>query len=785
VNAARRWVGEPLTLQQGRRHVRGKGHFIGDLDRPGLLHAAFVGSNLAHARIRSVDVSEARAHADAAAVLTAADLDGHFRPYWGGMRVESIRRSEAHPLARGRVRYVGEPVALVLARDRYAAEDVAELVSIDYEDLQPVVDPEEALAPGAPRLYDDWPDNRVYTDRLEAGPLDDAFGRAHTVISRRFRTNRHTGTPLETRGAIADWDSGNETLTYTANVQDVYLARTVLSGVLDLPPSRLRVRTPDSGGGFGVKLPVYQWDVALCVAARLLDRPIKWIQDRREDLLGTTQSRDAVIDAELALDADGAMLGLRARIVSDGGSYAIPARGVTVEGMMIAKDFPGPYKLGAYGYDLDIVVTNKPPLCVYRGVGLPITIFVLERLLDLAAGELHIDRVELRRRNLVKADEFPYLSLTGYDYEPGSYVESLELAADAVGYSDFPAEQERHRAEGRYLGLGIATANEAVARGAAWYGKRGAPISGQEGCTIKIDPTGKVYAQLGTTSQGQGLEQICAQLIADQLGLRPEDIRVVMGDTDLTPYGSGTWASRCAVSGGSATVRAARRLREKLLAIGAHLLEIDERDLELADGKVSARGSPEKSKTIEEIARTAYFVAAELPPGMEPALEETAHFEPPEATFSNSTHAVVVEVDPATGRLEFLRYVIAEDCGTIINPAIVHGQILGGLAQGIGGTIYEHSVFDASGQPLATSFMDYLVPTSLDMPRTIDVRHIETPSPRTEAGQKGVGESGVCYSPGAIANAVADALRPFGVDVTELPLSPSAVHALVAPTAAG
>jgi carbon-monoxide dehydrogenase large subunit len=774
------WMGAPLPLQQGTRLVRGKGKFINDVTVVGHLHVAFVRSDVAHARLAGVHVAAAREHPDAVAVLTAEDLVGQVKPYWGGMRVSKLKRSDSFPMARDRVRYVGEPIAAVVARDRYVAEDIAELVQVEYDELPPVIDPVAAMAHGGARLYDEWPDNVLYTDHFDEGGTQAAFESAHLVVKRRFKTNRHTGAPLETRGAIAEWDDGNGTLTLTANLQDVHLARTVLADLLDLPPSHVRVMAPDSGGGFGVKLPIYPCEITLCVLARLLRQPVKWIQDRREDLLTTTQSRDAIVEAALAFDKNGKVLGLKADILSDAGAYAILARGNTVEGMMTAQDMCGPYKIPAYSYDLNIVMTNKPPLCVYRGVGIPICILVMERLMDIASAQLGIDRVDLRKRNLIQPQDFPYVNIVGYDIEPGSYVEALETAAREIGYENFRDLQAEMRKKGRLVGLGISTGNEATARGAAWYGKRGVPISGQEGCTIKIDPVGRVYAQMGTTSQGQGLEQSCAQLIADRLGVRPTDVRIVMGDTEITPYGGGTWASRCAVTGGSAAMLAANELREKLMKIASHVLEAAPADLIIKDGAIHVAGSPKSRVTISELAKIAYFVASDMPPNMRPGLEATAHYEPPTATFSNSTHAAIVEVDVHTGAVTFLRYVVVEDCGRILNHAIVRGQVMGGLAQGLGGALLEHSVFDPNGQPRSTTLMDYLIPTVDDLPERVEINHIETPSPRTEGGMKGVGESGVCYAPAAVANAVNDALKHLGVEINDLPLSPAAIRSCVA-----
>jgi carbon-monoxide dehydrogenase large subunit len=444
---------------------------------------------------------------------------------------------------------------------------------------------------------------------------------------------------------------------------------------------------------------------------------------------------------------------------------------------MCAEDIPaGGYDLQTYRYELDVVMTNKAPTCVYRGVAQPFTVFVMDSLMDELAERVGISRAEVRELNLVGPDQFPYTPVGGfYVMEKGSYVEAFRKAMELIEFERFPAYREQMRAEGRLVGLGISCGAEAAARGASWYGKRGLPISGQEGCTIKVDPNGKVYAKLGTTTQGQGLETSLAQLIADELGVEPTDVHVSMGDTDSTPYGSGTWASRCTVIGGSAALRAAQEIREKVKRVGAHMLECNAEDLELRDRRVVVKGSPGSYVTLRDVAQMAYFRASDMPEELEPALEATRHFDPPSATFTNSTHAVIVEVDPGTGKVTFHRYVVVEDCGTILNPLIVRGQLYGAIAQGIGGALYEHLLFDENGQPLCTTFMDYLLPTSLDVPQ-LELHHIETPSPHTALGVKGVGESGTVFAPGAVTTGIADAL---GVKVDRMGLSPGAIHELV------
>jgi carbon-monoxide dehydrogenase large subunit len=773
------YVGKGIPMRDIARFTKGQGRYVNDLRFPDVGQIAFARSTEAHARIKSIDVTAARDHPEALAVITAADLEQSgilVNRYWGGWRGSST--ADYYPLARGKVRWVGEPVVAIVASSRYLAEDIAEMVEIEYESLDAVVDPEKSLeATGDALLYEEWGSNVYFNQEFEGGDVKGAFEKAAGVIKRRFSSQRHTGTPLETRGIVATWDPALRSLRVHANWQDVFLARAVISKVLDFPQAQLHITAPDSGGGFGVKLPVYPEELATCVIAIYLERSVKWIQDRQEDLLGTSQHRDMIIDAELAHDENGKILALRATILSDGGAYGVPARGNSVEAMMAAEDIVAAgHDIPAYAYNTTVVMTNKPPTCVYRGVAQPVTIFVLDRLMDEVAKAVGIDRREARKRNLLGPDQFPYTCMTGnYVIESGSYAESLDRALEIVDFDNFEEFRRKAREEGRLVGLGIACGGEAIARGATWYGARGLPISGQEGCEIKVDSYGNVHAQFGTTIQGQGIETSLAQVVADRLSVPIEKVTVGMGDTAISPYGAGAWASRQATLGGTAGAMAADKIKAKLLKIAAFYLEAAPEDLVFEDGVASVKGNPSASMPLEQIAHAAYFTASELPDDIEPTLEEIAHFDPPSATFANSTHAVILEVDPGTGHIEFLKYAAVDDCGTIINPLIVKGQVYGGTAQGIGGTIHEHSVYDEHGQPLATTFMDYLVPTAHDIP-TMEIDHIETPSPHTAYGVKGVGESGTVFAPAAIATAVGDAL---GVEVNRLELNPSKVYELI------
>ncbi|MGI9557286.1 MAG: xanthine dehydrogenase family protein molybdopterin-binding subunit, partial [Solirubrobacterales bacterium] len=619
------YVGRGIPMREAARFAQGRGEYIADKGFTKLAHVAFARSHEAHGRIKSVDVSAAKEHPGAIRVLTAADLeDVLVNRYWGGW--DGTSTADYFPLAREKVRWVGEPIVAIVASSRYEAEDIAELVEIEIEPLPAIVDPEISLEDSDPRrreeagrvpLYEEWGNNIYFHDEFEAGDLAGAFDSAAGIVRRRLSAQRHTGAPLEGRGIVASYDPDDGVLRLNCNWQDVFLARAVISRILDWPESKLEVSAPASGGGFGVKLPVYPEELGCAAIAVALggEWKVRWIQDRYEDLVGTSQHRDMIVDAELAHDEEGRILGVKARVLSDAGAYGVPARGNSVEGMMASADIvAGGHRIPAYSYNLDVVMTNKAPLCVYRGVAQPMTVFVMDRLLDEVAKATGIDRAEVRRRNLLTEDDFPYDTITGeYTIEGGSYVEALETALDEIGFDDFPEQQRKAREEGRYLGLGLSCGGEALARGATWYGVRGLPISGQEGCQIKVDTQGKVHALFGTTKIGQGIETTLAQIVADELGVDIDDITITMGDTSRSPYGAGSWASRQATLGGTAAVMCAEKVREKILKVAAHELEVSPEDLELADSQAQVKGSPETAIPLREIAHNVYFKASQYP----------------------------------------------------------------------------------------------------------------------------------------------------------------------------
>src|SRR6266446_3607024 len=622
-----------------------------------MLHVAFLRSPHAHARLVSVDTRPARTLPGVAACVTGDEIATHARPIRAESKMAGYHATEFPPLARGKVRFVGEAVVAVLAESRYVAEDALEAVDVRYAALPVVATPETAMAGDAPLVHEAAGSNVLLSRAFVRGDADAAMAGAAVVVGDRFRFHRHAGVTMENRACLADWNTGAGELTLWSSTQVPGLLREALAELLDLPAHRLRVVAPDVGGGFGVKSALYPEEVAVCALARLTGRPVKWVGDRREDLLTSTQAWDETIDAELAVDADGTIHALRARVVADVGAYSIHPWTASIEVVQVISFLPGPY----------------------RGVGRPVSTFVTEALVDRAARRLGMDPVALRLRNLIRPDELPYRSPSGVVWDSGSFVESLERARDVVAYEHVRAAQRDPRRAGRYVGVGVACYVELTGVGSAIPASPGAAINtGTEGATVRVDPSGTVTASFGLACQGQGHETTLAQVVAAELGARLEDVRVVSGDTAAGPAGTGTYASRSAVIGGGAAILAARALREKALAIGAHLLEVSADDLTLADSRATVRGAPDRALSLREIARAAYAGAKRLPAGMEPGLEATRFYDPYFGTASNATHIAVVEVDPETCGVVVRRFVVVEDCGRIINPLIVEGQAIGG-----------------------------------------------------------------------------------------------------------
>jgi carbon-monoxide dehydrogenase large subunit len=753
-----KYTGRPVKRVEDARLLRGGGRYADDIVLPRMLRLGFVRSPHAHAAIDGIDAAAARALPGVAAVLTAADLAGHARPLTPRLEGGGFTPTPWPLLARDVVEFAGQPVAAVLADTGAALADAREAVRVDYTPRPAVVTIDAALAA-----------NAVLVRRQGGrGDVDAAFARAPVIVRETFAHGRLAASPMEPRAILADWDG--ETLTVWASSQTPRVLRGALAVALDLAEARVRVVTPDVGGGFGLKVPVFPEDVIVAAAARLLGRPVKWIEERRDCLAAAAQAREQRTDAEVAADEQGRVLAVRARVVSDAGAHHIFPLTQALEPLGSAAILPGPYRTPAYAFEAVALRTNKPPLGPYRGVGMTMGAFVMERLLDLVAAHLDLDPADVRRRNFIARDEYPFTSASGLSYDSGDYPKALEAALAAADYENLRRAQAAARAEGRLVGIGIGCYTEFTGMGSVVFRGRGMmDVPGIEAAMVIMDADGTVRCALSFPSQGQGHATAVAQVIADRVGVALERVRLIPLDTQAVPVGSGTFGSRTAVALGGTVMVAADQIATKLRALAASRLEANADDIVLVDGRASVRGAPDHGIGIPELARLAYFPpVGGLASGLAPGLEATVYFDPPGHTFSGAVHVAAVEVDRETGRVRVTRYVVVEDCGPVINPLLVEGQIHGAVAQGLGEALLEELVYDADGQLLTGTLMDYALPKADDVP-AFEVGHLETPSPRMPGGFKGMGEGGTIGAPATLANAVADAL---GAPVTRLPLRP-------------
>ncbi len=721
----------------------------------------------AHARIGRVEVDAARRAPGIAAVLTGHDLARVTAPLRIAPPIEGLLPMEMPTLPTDKVRFVGDPVACVIGEDRYQVEDACALVDVEYAPLSAVIDPEHAQDPGLPLVDETIPANRAYHGVFAHGDVEAALRAADRVVEVRFHQGRQTHAPMEPRGCLASWLPGDETLTFWHSTQIPHPMRSALAARLGIPESAVRVIAPDVGGGFGQKIPLYREELTTAAASRLLGRPVRWIETRRENLLAALHAREDIVDVRAAVKADGTILGLDVQILTDFGAYAyFPANYMArVVGMMI----PGAYRLRDYRYAITAVLTNKCPAGPYRAPML-ICSWVTEGTIDAVARALGLDPVEVRRRNMLRQADLPYTTATELTYRSVYPRDTLERALAAFDYAGRRREQAEARAAGRIAGIGVATYVEPNTYGSEFYKTAGIPGSGHDAAIVRIEPSGAVSAQIGIVSQGQGHLTTVAQALADELAVPIENVRVHAGDTAAAPYGMGTRGSRGGVVSAGAALGAAHIVKRKLMLIAAHHLEAPLEDLELADGRVHVRGAPASGITVAQLAQKAYLAPTELPPGMEPGLEATHAFDPPALTFSSGTHICQVEIDPETGCLTIPHYGIVEDCGRMLNPRVVEGQLHGATAQGLGGALIEEVVYDADGQNRSATFLDYAMPTASLMP-SFEVEHLERPDPGTPLGIKGMAEGGVMGASAAISNAVADALAPLGVDAGRQPFT--------------
>jgi aerobic carbon-monoxide dehydrogenase large subunit len=772
-----KFFGAAVKRREDPRFLRGEGRFVDDVVVPGMLHAAFLRSPHAHARIVSIDTTAAATAPGVARVLTFRDLERWMKPLplFGAVPAGlaavvkfEIRQAPQWALCRDRARYVGEIVAMVVADSPERAEDAVDLIRVEWDLLPPVVDMTRAGEPSAPLIHAEWGNNVGIGFTHSIGDAERAFAGADVTVGETFHIQRYVGMPLENRGVVAAWDRRDGTMTTWNSTQVSHFVQQGLTGALGLPPHKIRVIAPDLGGGFGTKASGYAEDALIPIAAMALGRPVKWIESRREHMSGAAHARHQVHAISLAANRDGTILAVRDRIWLDLGAYNV--WGVVLPYNTVAH-LIGPHRIKNMRVDVQAVVTNKTPNAPYRGAGRPETVFAMDRIVDCLARELRMDPAEIRRRNYIRPDELPYDFGMPYRdgnplvYDTGDFPEALEKALEAAGYRQFRVEQPALRARGIHRGIGISGYVEGTA------------IGPYEGATVKLDLAGRVLVATGAINSGQGHETSFAQIAADALDVPLDWVTVVGGDTAAVPFGVGTFASRSAVTAGNSIADACREVRTKLTRAAAALLEAAPGDIEIEDGRIFVKGSPGSAVDLARVVQASIPTFAK--PGVaSPDFEASAYHHVPTVTYASAVHVAQVEVDPATGHVRLLRYVVAHDCGRVINPTIVEGQVHGGVAQGIGGALFEEMVYDETGQLLTGSLMDYAVPKADDLP-LIETVHLEFPSPRNPLGVKGLGEGGAISPPAAIANAIEDALAPFGVRVTETPVTAARIVSLL------
>ena len=772
-------IGKPLLRKEDRRFLTGQGRYLDDIVIPRALHACFVRSPHAHARIRAIDVDTAKAAPGVVAVVTGTELADWTTTLRMAPPIEGLVPMEMTALPRDKVRFQGDPVACVVARDRYLAEDAAEHVAVDYAPLPAVTDMTAALAPDAPLVDDALASNLVSHQHASFGNPAQRFREADRVVEASFSQGRQTHAPIETRGCAAVWDEGRQHLTFHIGNQVPHGFRTQLAARLKLSENQVTIISPDIGGGFGQKIALYREELTVAALARALKRPVRWREDRIENLTAAAHAREDFVRTRAAVAGDGRILALEVEIVEDFGAYSFyPANYLA---RVIAMILTGPYRIQDYAYDVKIALTNKCGAGPMRAP-MAITSWVMDGTIEAVARALGLDPVAVRRVNMLGVDELPYTMVTGERLEDVTPRETLEAALTAIDYDGFRRAQATDRTRGRHRGLGICAVVESTTYGSKFYKAAGIPGSGHEAAWVRVDPSGAVSASVGLMASGQGYETALAQAVAEGLGVTAGAVQLQIGNTDIAPYGMGSRGARGATAGGGTAYLAACELNTKILAIAAGMLGLNTADeLRMRAGKVERRLAgawTDAGVGLVDVARRAYLDPTNLPTGMAPGLDCHKTYDPPQMTYSNATHICEVELDVATGELKLLRYVIAEDCGTVLNPVLVEGQQHGATAMGLGGALYEQVLYDADGQNLSATFVDYLLPTATELP-AFEVIAMHTPNRRTPAGLKGMAEGGVMGAIGAVTNAVNDALAPFGVVADRQPLTPMYLRELL------
>ncbi len=771
------YIGKTVPRPNAAKLVQGRGRYVDDIQLPRMVHVAYVRSPFAHATITGIDAEEAKGVKGVLRVFTGADLAEVCTPWVAVLaHLKGLKSPPEHPLAIDRACWVGEPVVAVVATTRAAAEDGAALVEVDYDPLPVVTDTMTALDRDTPVIHPDLGDNLAFRRLHEEGDVDGAIAGAHKVIETSFRTSRHTGVTLEPRSILVDWNPAEGQMTAYHATQAPHMMQTVFAEHLDIPESRVRVICGDVGGSFGIKVHVYPDEVATAAIAKIMGRPVKFIADRLESFTTDIHARDHEITAKIAVDAEGKILAIDVDDWTGIGPYSVYPRTSAIEGNQVVNLCGGPYDFANYRAQTTVVFQNKTPTCQYRAVGHPIAVAITEGLVDMAAAAIGMDPVEIRRRNMFADNAYPVTSPAKMRFEGLSHHASMDKLMEMMDYDALRADQAAARKEGKHRGIGIASFIELTNPSPFMYGIGGARISAQDGCTVRMDPDGSVVALSGVTEQGQGTEAMLSQVVAEGVGVSPSQVRVVTGDTQVTPYGGGTWASRGAGIGGEAALQAARALRGSILEVAAAMLQAEAGALDIRDGQVVDIDTGEERMPLEELGRIVYFRGDTLPKGLPRELVQTRHFitmDYPFA-FTNGVQASYLEVDSDTGVVTLLKHWCVEDCGRVINPQLVDEQIRGGIVQGLGGALYEEIHYDEDGQLLNGSMADYLVPMAGEMPDMV-IGHVETPTKESELGAKGAGEAGTAGAPAAVMNAINDALRPLGGQVTEMPFTPERI----------
>ena len=772
------YIGRSVPRPNLHRLTAGRGQYVSDVVLPRMVHVAFVRSSHAHARIKQINTGAAKKAPGVVAVVTGAELATVITPWVGVLtHLKGIKSAPQHAIAVERACWQGEAVCAVVARTRAQAEDACALVNVDYEVLCAVTDAETALDAATPVIHPALGDNLTFERTLDVGDADKGFAEADAVVDTTFVFGRHTGVTNEPRAIVADWNPGEGRLTVYQGTQAPHMTQNIFAKHLDLEEHQVRVLTKDVGGSFGIKVHIYADEMAAVALAKLLKRPVKFVADRFESFSTDIHARDHRVKAKIGVKNDGTITAFEIDDLTGIGPYSVYPRTSGIEANQVVGLVGGSYTCPNYRARARVVFQNKNVMCQYRAVGHPIATAVTEGLVELAAAKIGMDPAELRRRNLYPDDKYPVTSAAGLKFEKLSHHASLDKILAMMDYAKLRAEQARLRAQGTHRGIGFASFIEVTNPSAAFYGVGGARISSQDGATLKLDPTGAVFVHSGVTEQGQGAESVLAQCVATSFGVPIERVRVITGDTDNTPYGGGTWASRAAGIGGEAAWQAGKALRANVLAAAASILQADAEALDIRAGFVVDADSGRERMGLDEVARIVYFRPDTLPPGVQPEFVVTRHYVPrawPFA-FTNGVQASYLEADIRTGEVKLLRHWFVEDCGTVINPQLVDEQIRGGIVQGIGGALFEHCLYDEAGQLLNANLMDYLVPMATEMP-DIDIGHVVTPTADSELGAKGAGEAGTAGAPACIMNAVNDALRPLGATpITTMPITPERV----------